>query len=162
MESKVLSLIASFIALVFVVCSYFVRKKSMYLMFQALCIIFLIVSYFFNLQYFAMIGVTIGLCRTLTFFLFERNLHDLSEFTENLGGFMSNEERLLGTTNLSLTSMLFKLFSIFVPNISADNPVFSTTNLIIIVGIVLESVHLVCEAILMYLAEVEERLVCVE
>ena len=39
---------------------------------QALCIIFLIVSYFFNLQYFAMIGVTIGLCRTLTFFLFER------------------------------------------------------------------------------------------
>ena len=70
-----------------------------------------------------------------SFFLFERDLHDLSEFTENLGGFMSNEERLLGTTNLSLTSMLFKLFSIFVPNISADNPVFSTTNLIIIVGI---------------------------
>ena len=72
MESKVLSLIASFIALVFVVCSYFVRKKSMYLMFQSLCIIFLIVSYFFNLQFFAMIGVTIGLGRTLTFYLFER------------------------------------------------------------------------------------------
>lgn len=72
MENKVLALIASFIAMVFVVFAYFVKKKERYLLFQLLCIVFLILSYFFNAQFFAMVGLTIGLMRTTTFFLYEK------------------------------------------------------------------------------------------
>lgn len=67
-----LSLIASFIAMAFVVASYFVKKKSLYLLFQSLCIVFLVVSYFFTVQFFAMIGLAIGLVRALVFFAYER------------------------------------------------------------------------------------------
>ena len=70
MKSEVLSLIASFIAMAFVICSYFVKKKN-FLLFQALCIVFLIISYFFNLQFFAMVGLMIGLARSLTFYYYE-------------------------------------------------------------------------------------------
>ena len=72
MENQAASLVASFFAMVFVSVSYFVRKKEYYLLFQLLCIIFLIISYFFNLQFFAMIGVGIGGIRTLTFFIIEK------------------------------------------------------------------------------------------
>ena len=56
----------------FAVASYFVKKKSLYLFFQSLCIVFLIVSYFFTVQFFAMVGLSIGLMRTITYFLFEK------------------------------------------------------------------------------------------
>ena len=72
MYNPVLSLIASFIAMVCVVLAYFVKRKIYYLLWELLCIIFLVVSYFFDLQFFAMIGVGVALLRTLTFFLFER------------------------------------------------------------------------------------------
>ena len=71
MKNEVLSLIASFIAMAFVICSYFVKKKN-FLLFQALCIVFLIISYFFNLQFFAMVGLMIGLARSLTFYYYEK------------------------------------------------------------------------------------------
>ncbi len=70
MRSEILSLIASFIAMAFVICSYFVKKKN-FLLFQSLCIVFLIISYFFNLQFFAMVGLIIGLMRALTFYYYE-------------------------------------------------------------------------------------------
>ena len=72
MENPTLALIASFMAMVMVACSYFVKKKSLYLTFQALCIVFLILSYFFSLEFFAMIGLVIGLFRTLVFFAYEK------------------------------------------------------------------------------------------
>lgn len=72
MYNPILSLIASFIAMCFVVMSYFVRKKEFYLLYQLLCIAFLIISYFFNLQFFAMVGLFIGILRTLTFFIYEK------------------------------------------------------------------------------------------
>ena len=72
MVSEPVALVASFIAMVFVVMSYFVKKKGLYLLFQLLCIIFLVVSYFFEAKYFAMIGLVVGLGRTLTFFLHEK------------------------------------------------------------------------------------------
>lgn len=72
MENEVLALIASFIAMSFVVCSYFVKKKELYLLFQFLCIIFLILSYFFSVEFFAMVGLIIALIRTLTFYLYEK------------------------------------------------------------------------------------------
>ncbi len=71
MDNPILALLASFIAMVFVVCAYFVKKKSLYLMFQASCIVFLIISYFFTVQFFAMVGLAIGLMRALTFFGYE-------------------------------------------------------------------------------------------
>lgn len=72
MKNEVLSLIASFIAMAFVIGSYFVKKKN-FLLFQALCIVFLIISYFFNVQFFAMVGLTIGLARSLSFYYYEKN-----------------------------------------------------------------------------------------
>ena len=71
MKTPTLAFIASFIAMSFVVCAYFVKKKSLYLSFQALCIVFLIVSYFFECNFFAMIGLAIGLARSLIFFAYE-------------------------------------------------------------------------------------------
>ena len=72
MENKILALIASFLAMSFVVVSYFVKKKSLYLLFQALCIVFLITSYFFTVQFFAMVGLAVGLLRTFVFFVYEK------------------------------------------------------------------------------------------
>ena len=71
MENPTLALIASFIAMALVVAAYFVKKKAGYLLCQLLCIIFLIISYFFTVQFFAMIGIAIGLFRTVTFFIYE-------------------------------------------------------------------------------------------
>lgn len=72
MDNRVLALIASFLGMAFVITSYFVKKKEHYLLFQFLCIVFLIISYFFTVQFFAMAGLVIGLGRTLTFFLYEK------------------------------------------------------------------------------------------
>ncbi|MBO7170157.1 MAG: YgjV family protein [Clostridia bacterium] len=72
MDNPILALITSFFAMSFVVTSYFMKKKEKYLLFQFLCIVFLIISYFFTEQFFAMVGLVIGLGRTLTFFLYER------------------------------------------------------------------------------------------
>lgn len=71
MKNEILSLIASFIAMAFVICSYFAKKKN-FLLFQALCITFLIISYFFDLKLFAMVGLIIGLARSLTFYYYEK------------------------------------------------------------------------------------------
>lgn len=71
MENQTLALIASFIAMAFVVMAYFVKKKAYYLLCQLLCIVFLVVSYFFTVQFFAMIGLAVGLLRTVTFFVYE-------------------------------------------------------------------------------------------
>ncbi len=72
MDNPILALIASFFAMTFVVISYFVKKKERYLLFQFLCIVFLIISYFFSLEFFAMVGLVVGLARTVTFYLYEK------------------------------------------------------------------------------------------
>lgn len=72
MENETLALIASFIGMLFVICSYFTKKKERFLLFQALCIVFLIVSYFFSLQFFAMVGLFVGLLRALGYFYYEK------------------------------------------------------------------------------------------
>ena len=72
MDNRILALIASFFAMTFVVISYFVKKKERYLLFQFLCIVFLIISYFFTVQFFAMVGLVIGLGRTAVFYLYEK------------------------------------------------------------------------------------------
>ena len=71
MENQTMANLASFIAVVFVVIAYFVKKKEYYLFSQSLCIVFLIISYFFTEQFFAMIGLAVGLFRSVTFFVYE-------------------------------------------------------------------------------------------
>ena len=53
MENQTFALIASFIAMVSVVMAYFVKNKSYYLLYQVICVLFLVVSYFFTVQFFA-------------------------------------------------------------------------------------------------------------
>lgn len=72
MNSPITALVCSFIAMGCVVCSYFVKKKEWFILFQALCITFLIFSYFFSLEFFAMVGLCIGLLRALVCFAYEK------------------------------------------------------------------------------------------
>lgn len=72
MPNETLAFIVSFIAMVLVASSYFFKQKKLYLAFQASGIVFLILSYLFTGEYFAMIGLSIGLARTLLFFDYER------------------------------------------------------------------------------------------
>ena len=76
MYNYTLSLICGFFAMAFVMIAYFVTKKSLYLLFQSLCIVGLVLSYLFNGQYFAMVGLSIGLCRALAFFAYEQREKD--------------------------------------------------------------------------------------
>ncbi len=70
--NEILALIASFIAMGFVVAAYFMKKKEYYLLCQLICVVCLIISYIFSAQYFAMIGLSVGMFRTLTFFYYEK------------------------------------------------------------------------------------------
>lgn len=72
MQNETVALIVSFFAVVFVVIAYFCKNKSAYLLFQALSILCLAVSYFFSLEFFAMIGLSVSLCRTVVFFFYEK------------------------------------------------------------------------------------------
>lgn len=69
---EVAALGVSFIALALIVSSYLFKDRVWFLLFQALGIVFLILSYFFTGEYFAMVGLTIGLGRTFVYFLYER------------------------------------------------------------------------------------------
>ena len=66
------ALFVSFIAMVWIVSSYFMKGKSGFLLCQVIGMVFLMASYFFGGAYFAMIGLGIGLARSVTFFLFEK------------------------------------------------------------------------------------------
>ena len=66
------ALFVSLIAMLLISSSYFYKKKSLYLLFQALGMVFLVLSYLLTGEYFAMIGLGIGLARALTFFAYEK------------------------------------------------------------------------------------------
>ena len=72
MNAPILAFIVSLVAMVLVAASYFFKSKREYLTFQALGIVFLIASYFFTGAYFAMVGLGVGLARTLTFYGYEK------------------------------------------------------------------------------------------
>ena len=56
-------------AVILVVISYFANNQSKYLLFQALNMCALAISYLFSCEYFAMIGISVSMARTITFFL---------------------------------------------------------------------------------------------
>ena len=70
MNYSVISSVSGVIAVEFVCVSYFSKKKT-FLLFQSLCIVFLIISYLFNLQFFSAVGLAVGLFRTIAFFIYE-------------------------------------------------------------------------------------------
>ena len=72
MPNEKLALAVSFVAMSLIVSSYFYKKKVYFLLFQAIGTVFLVLSYLFSAEYFAMIGLAVGLSRTLTYFLFEK------------------------------------------------------------------------------------------
>ncbi len=51
----------------------------------------------------------------------------ISVFLENLGGFMTGDDRMMSLRNLSVTSMLYKLFALFSPE-AAKSLLFSIVN----------------------------------
>ncbi len=70
----------SFVAMLLIGGSYFHKKKSLYLAFQAMGIVFLMASYLLTKEYFAMVGLGIGLARVLTYFFYEKRDQDVSLF----------------------------------------------------------------------------------
>ena len=72
--------VVSLVAMLLVSSSYFHKKKSLYLVFQAMGIVFLMASYLLTKEYFAMIGLGIGLARVLTYFFYENKDQDVSLF----------------------------------------------------------------------------------
>ena len=71
MAAEQWSLVASFIAMILIAGSYFV-KKSGFLLLQSSGIVFLMVSYCLEGLYFAMIGLGVGLARSLIFYAYEK------------------------------------------------------------------------------------------
>ena len=81
-------------------------------------------------------SVRIGLYTVGAFlmsFLLFRGIEDLGPFIENLGGFASNTVRLIATNNLSITALLYKLFSLVSPA-AADSAAFETINLCVLLA----------------------------
>ena len=68
-----------------------------------------------------------------SFFFFRNDFGDFSPFIGNLGGFMSNELRLLANNNLSISAQLYKFLHLFIPRLSAESTIFSVINLSVIV-----------------------------
>ena len=72
MENPTLALCVSFLALCCVVISYFLKSKALYLAFQSVGIVFLVLTYFFSALFFPMISLFIGLFRVLIYFVYEQ------------------------------------------------------------------------------------------
>ena len=76
----------------------------------------------------------------LSFWLF-RGIDDLGPFIDNLGGFASNNVRLIAGNNLSVTSLLYKVFHLFSPTV-ANGAVFDAVNIAILTLIFLAATFL--------------------
>lgn len=72
MYSQQVATIFGFLAMSFVVISYFLKSKSGYLLFQLLNMFCLALSYLFFENFFAMIGLTMSALRTFVFFVYEK------------------------------------------------------------------------------------------
>ena len=72
MENPTLALCVSFLALCCVVISYFLKSKALYLVFQSVGIVFLVLTYFLSALFFPMISLFIGLFRVLIYFVYEQ------------------------------------------------------------------------------------------
>lgn len=74
----------------------------------------------------------------LSFILLRGGIRELPNFLMHLGNFTSNDGRLLSMRNLSLSSLLYKLFHLFSPA-STGTAVFSAVNLATMLAVFLTS-----------------------
>ncbi len=72
MTAETWSITVSFVAMLLIAMSYFFKNKSGFLLFQAMGMVFIMTSYLLDGEYFAMIGLGIGLARALVFFGYEK------------------------------------------------------------------------------------------
>jgi hypothetical protein len=63
---------ASFVAMLLIATSYFLPTKDLFLILQSLGIVGLMVSYLFSAEYFALVGLGVGLFRTLAYYAYEK------------------------------------------------------------------------------------------
>ena len=80
------------------------------------------------------IGIYTVILFMLSFFLFEGGMSHLLPFVENLGEFASNNLRLVEGNNLSITSLLYRLFYLFSPS-AAESTAFSIINISLLVAV---------------------------
>ena len=79
------------------------------------------------------VGVYFAVGSLLAFFFYRAGLDNLSPFVEQLGGFMSESDRLLATRNLSISSILYKIFFLF----STPGALFRYVNLFVLIAVFL-------------------------
>ena len=75
------------------------------------------------------VAVYFFLIFSLSFYFFRGGLDDAGQFVDNLGGFMSNELRLLANNNISISAQIYKLLHLFVPKLTAESIIYSVFNL---------------------------------
>ncbi len=80
MPNEKLSLICSFIALIFAVLSYFVKKKQFFLICQGGSIIFLMLTTFFDMNYFVSLSYLLSITRVITYYVIEQKTGKASPF----------------------------------------------------------------------------------
>ena len=73
MYNQQIATVFGFLAMSFVVLSYFLKSKSGYLLFQLLNMFSFALSYLFCENFFAMIGLTISAVRTFVFYIYEKH-----------------------------------------------------------------------------------------
>lgn len=77
------------------------------------------------------IAVYFALLFFLSFQFFQTGIEGVNPFIENLGGFVFNDERWLSLRNLSISSLLYKLFYLISPAL-AEHTVFTVVNLVVL------------------------------
>ena len=84
-------------------------------------------------------AVYFGLISVFSFLMMQNDFANFSPFLNHLGGFMSNEVRLLGANNLSMSAHLYRIFHIFLRSLDAESALFSAINLSVLVVLFLVS-----------------------
>lgn len=75
------------------------------------------------------VAVYFGLISVFSFLMMQNDFDNFSPFLNHLGGFMSNELRLLGLNNLSMSAHLYRFLHIFIRSLDAESMLFSIINL---------------------------------
>ena len=75
------------------------------------------------------VAVYFGLISVFSFLMMQNDFDNFSPFLNHLGGFMSNELRLLGLNNLSMSAHLYRLLHLFTRTLDAESTLFSAINL---------------------------------
>ena len=78
------------------------------------------------------VAIYFGIIFGLSFFLFKGGLDHADNFIDHLGGFMSNEVRLLATNNISISAQIYKLLYLFDHKITSESIVYTVVNVAVI------------------------------